>query len=73
MQYRHQRFLVTVRSGTTDREFEIVPNLGHYAILENEVTIAELESGSTWTQISGDKLPDELVAELGSNIEQHQV
>ncbi len=34
----HERFLVTVGN----REFEVVPNIGHYAILEDDVTIAEI-------------------------------
>jgi len=34
----HERFLATVGN----REFEVVPNIGHYAILENDVTVAEI-------------------------------
>ena len=34
----HERFLATVGN----REFEVVPNIGHYAILENDITVAEI-------------------------------
>ena len=73
MEGLHERFLVTVGSGTAEREFEVVPNLAHYAILENDVTIAELEAGDNWTQISGEQLPPALIAELVAGIEQHNV
>lgn len=73
MEDQDQRFLVSLTSGTTYREFEVVPNIGHYAILENDVTIAELTAGDNWTQTSGEALPTAIIADLGVVIEQHYI
>lgn len=72
MEGLHERFLVSVRSGNNDREFEVVPNLSHYAILENDETVAEIEFNETWKQISGNPLPKEILASLVEKINKHE-
>jgi len=71
MEGLHERFLVSVRSGNKDREFEVVPSIGHYAILENDVTVAEISIGETSTQISGEALPREVLKSLLEKIQEH--
>lgn len=71
MEGLHERFLVSVRSGDNDREFEVVPNLAHYAILENDETVAEIEFHDTWRQISGEALPKGVLTNLIEKIQEH--
>lgn len=71
MEGLHERFLVSVRSGNKNREFEVVPSVGHYAILENDETVAEISIGETRTQISGEKLPKAVLDALLGKIQEH--
>ena len=71
MEGLHERFLVSVRSGNKDREFEVVPSVGHYAILENDETVAEITIGETKTQISGEALPKDVLNLLIEKIQEH--
>lgn len=71
MEGLHERFLVSVRSGNKNREFEVVPSVGHYAILENDETVAEISIGETRAQISGEALPKEVLNSLLEKIQEH--
>lgn len=71
MEGLHERFLVSVRSGNKDREFEVVPSIGHYAILENDETVAEISIGETRAQISGESLPKDVLTSLIEKIQEH--
>ncbi len=64
----HERFLVTVGS----REFEVVPNIGHYAILEDDVTVAEINiDDESKAHVSGGALSAEEIAQLLQKIQEH--
>ncbi|MGY3212255.1 hypothetical protein [Mucilaginibacter sp. HD30] len=67
----HERFLISVRSGNKDREFEVVPNIGHYAILENDVTVAEIVIGENGANVEGKTLPKDVLASLVEKIQHH--
>ena len=71
MEGLHERFLVSVRSGNKNREFEVVPSIGHYAILENDETVAEISIGEARTQISGETLPKDVLTALIEKIQEH--
>lgn len=71
MEGLHERFLVSVRSGNKNREFEVVPSIGHYAILENDETVAEISNGEKRAQISGNVLPKEVLNSLLEKIQEH--
>jgi hypothetical protein len=71
MEGLHERFLVSVRSGNKNREFEVVPSIGHYAILENDETVAEISIGEKRTQISGETLPKDVLTSLIEKIQEH--
>lgn len=71
MEGLHERFLVSVRSDNKDREFEVVPSIGHYAILENDETVAEISIGETRAQISGESLPKDVLTSLIEKIQEH--
>ena len=72
MEGLHERFLVSVTSGNKNREFEVVPSVGHYAILENDVTVAEIAINDTSAaQINGEALPKDVLAALLQKIQQH--
>lgn len=71
MEGLHERFLVSVRSGNKNREFEVVPSIGHYAILENDETVAEISNGESRTQISGNALPKDVLNSLLEKIKEH--
>jgi hypothetical protein len=49
----------------------VVPSVGHYAILENDKTVAEISIGETRTQISGEKLPKAVLDSLIEKIHEH--
>jgi len=70
MEGLHERFLVSVRSGNKNREFEVVPSIGHYAIIENDETVAEISIGETRTQISGKTLPKDVLNSLVEKIQE---
>ena len=71
MEGLHERFLISVTSGNTIREFEVVPSVGNYAILENDVTVAEIAIDEIATQISGAPLSKDVLAELIAKIQEH--
>ncbi|PJJ79216.1 hypothetical protein [Mucilaginibacter auburnensis] len=64
----HERFLATVGN----REFEVVPNIGHYAILENDVTVAEISIDDDGkAHINSAALADEECNQLLQKIQDH--
>lgn len=67
----HERFLVSVRSGDTEREFEVVPNIGHYAILEDDVTVAEIAISESGAKVSDGSLPKDILDSLLDKIQNH--
>ena len=71
MEGLHERFLVSVRSGNKNREFEVVPSVGHYAILEDDETVAEISIGESKTQISGKALPKDVLTSIVEKIKEH--
>ena len=72
MEGLHERFLVSIAADNTTREFEVVPSPGHYAIIENDVTVAEIAiSDHTAAQISGEALPKAVLASLLQKIQEH--
>jgi|GEM_PF-2167227 len=72
MEGLHERFLVSVTTVNKNREFEVVPSIGHYAILENDVTVAEIAINDTLAaQISGEALPKDVLASLLQKIKEH--
>ncbi len=71
MEGLHERFLVSIKFGNKNREFEVVPSVGHYAVLENDETVAEITIGETRTQISGEKLPTAVLDSLLEKIKEH--
>lgn len=71
MEGLHERFLVSVRSGNKDREFEVVPNIGHYAILEDDVTVAEIVINESGAHVEGKTLPKGVLDSLLEKIQNH--
>ena len=71
MEGLHERFLVSVKSGKNNREFEVVPSVNHYAILENDETVAEISIDETARQISGKALPKDVLTSLIGKIQEH--
>ncbi len=72
MEGLHERFLVSITSGSKKREFEVVPSVGHYAILENDITVAEIAVNETSAaQVSGKELPKGVLNELLRKIQEH--
>lgn len=67
----HERFLVSVKSGNKDREFEVVPNIGHYAILEDDVTVAEIVINENGAQVDGNPLPKDVLESIVEKIQNH--
>jgi hypothetical protein len=67
----HERFLVSVQSGETKREFEVVPNIGHYAILEDDVTVAEISITETGVEVSEGSLPKDVLDSIIEKIQNH--
>ncbi len=69
----HERFLVTVGN----REFEVAPNIGHYAVIENEVTVAEISiddegkahvSGGSLSKAETDQLMQKIQAHINTGL-----
>nr|WP_294790181.1 hypothetical protein [uncultured Mucilaginibacter sp.] len=71
MEGLHERFLVSVRSGNKNREFEVVPNIGHYAILEDDVTVAEIVINESGAHVDGKTLPKDVLNALVEKIQNH--
>jgi hypothetical protein len=71
MEGLHERFLVSVRSGNKDREFEVVPNIGHYAILEDDVTVAEIAIDENGAHVDGKTLPKDVLESIVEKIQRH--
>jgi hypothetical protein len=71
MEGLHERFLVSVRSGNKDREFEVVPNIGHYAILEDDVTVADIAIDEKGAHVEGKTLPKDVLKSIVEKIQRH--
>jgi len=69
----HERFFVSVTSGGKDREFEVVPSVGHYAILENDETVAEITVTDNGLQVNNETLPKDVMTTLIEKIQDHEV
>ncbi|GAB2982328.1 hypothetical protein GCM10027049_18630 [Mucilaginibacter puniceus] len=69
----HERFFVPVRSRGKVREFEVVPSVGHYAILENEETVAEIIIGEKGLQVKNNVLPKTVMQSLLEKIQEHEL
>ena len=69
----HERFFVPVTSGGKVREFEVVPSVGHYAILENDETVAEVIIGENNLQVKNEKLPNDVMKALLEKIQEHEL
>lgn len=69
----HERFFVPVRSGGKTRDFEVVPSIGHYAILENDETVAEITIGENGLKVKNKVLPKNVMQSLIEKIQEHEV
>ena len=69
----HERFFVPVTSGGKVREFEVVPSVGHYAILENDETVAEVTIGEDGLQVKNEMLPNDVMKSLLEKIQEHEL
>lgn len=69
----HERFFVPVRSGGKTRDFEVVPSIGHYAILENDETVAEITIGENGLKVKNKVLPKNVMQSLLEKIQEHEV
>ena len=69
----HERFFVPVTSGGKVREFEVVPSVGHYAILENDETVAEITIGEDGLQVKNEVLPNDVMKSLIEKIQEHEI
>ena len=69
----HERFFVPVTSGGKAREFEVVPSVGHYAILENDETVAEIIIGEDGLQVKNEVLPNDVMKSLLEEIQEHEI
>ncbi|MDB4925783.1 hypothetical protein [Mucilaginibacter sp.] len=49
--------------------FEIIPRGDHFDVARNGEIIAALQHGQTWQQISGKRLPDEVLQSIYQQIE----
>jgi hypothetical protein len=67
----HERFFVSVTSGGKVRDFEVVPSIGHYAILENDETVAEILIGEDGLQVKNETLPKDVLKSLIEKIQEH--
>ncbi len=69
----HERFFVPVKSGGKVRDFEVVPSIGHYAILENDETVAEIIIGENELQVKNKVLPKAVMESLLEKIQEHEI
>ncbi len=69
----HERFFVPVTSGGKTRDFEVVPSVGHYAILENDETVAEIIIGENGLRVKKNALPKSVMQILLEKIQEHEV
>jgi hypothetical protein len=69
----HERFFVPVTSGGKVRDFEVVPSIGHYAILENDETVAEITIGEEGLQVKNEVLPKDVLDALIEKIKEHEI
>ncbi len=69
----HERFFVPVRSGGKTRDFEVVPSIGHYAILENDETVAEITIDENGLHVKKNGLPKAVMQSLLEKIREHEV
>ena len=69
----HERFFVPVTSGGKVREFEVVPSVGHYAILENDETVAEITIDEDGLQVKNNVLPNDVMKSLLEKIQEHEL
>ena len=69
----HERFFVPVKSGGKVRDFEVVPSIGHYAILENDETVAEIIIGENGLKVKNDVLPKTVMKSLLEKIQEHEI
>ena len=69
----HERFFVSVTSGGKVRDFEVVPSIGHYAILENDETVAEITIGENGLQVKNEVLPKDVLKSLIEKIQEHDI
>ena len=69
----HERFFVPVTSGGKVREFEVVPSVGHYAILENDETVAEITIDEDGLQVKNNVLPNDVMKSLLEKIQEHEI
>lgn len=69
----HARFPVQVTSGSEVRDFEVVPSIGHYAILENDETVAEITIGENGLQVENGSLPQDVLKPLINKIQEHEI
>ena len=69
----HERFFVPVTYGGKVREFEVVPSVGHYAILENDETVAEITIGENGLQVKNEVLPKAVMNSLIEKIQEHEI
>ncbi len=69
----HERFFVPVRSGGKTRDFEVVPSIGHYAILENDETVAEITIGDNGLKVKNKMLPKTVMEALLKKIQEHEI
>jgi len=54
-----------------EHNYRITENGGRYGIERDGVVIAEIMHDSTWRQLSGDPLNDQLLDSIGDRIEAH--
>ncbi len=69
----HERFFVPVTSGGKSRDFEVVPSVGHYAILENDETVAEITIGEDGLKVKNKVLPKPVMQSLLEKIQEHEI
>ena len=69
----HERFFVPVKSGGKTWDFEVVPSVGHYAILENDETVAEIIIGEDGLKVKNKVLPKTVMQSLLEKIQEHEI
>ena len=67
----HERFFVSITGKGNTRDFEVVPSIGHYAILENDETMAEIIIEDSGFEVKNVKLPKDVLNSLLKKIQEH--